>query len=155
MPSTSHTIAKVARSAPGSTAIRAPTRARSIKINPRHDAVADAVGASGGLAVRTTRASRTSDALRAPCFSRDAHHCSVLAEQPSRRLNTSARSPLARHASTRFAHRRAASLMHGTMRPLLGPHQNGARAADTHFKLGPSGVYHVFARAAAASNASE
>jgi hypothetical protein len=66
--------------------------------------------AGAGCVSRTTRAIRTSDAGSGGVgadrsrFSFDDHQRNVLAAYPSRLLNVSARSPLARHASTRWIH---------------------------------------------------
>ncbi|MCW5809076.1 MAG: hypothetical protein KIT31_42375, partial [Deltaproteobacteria bacterium] len=97
-----------------------------------------ALATGESLVIRTTRASWMLVGDRGVAASSrrsfDAHHRSVLAAYPSRRLNTSARSPLARHRSTRSNQTSAVLVldsMPSTMRYAAISSLHGARAPGT------------------------
>ena len=94
-------MVSVAASTPASTVIRAFTSTRSITTAPRAGLGAVAAGGTRMSWTIPIAAGGGAAAIRA---SLDDHHRSVLGAKPSRALNVSAVSPLARHRSTRFRH---------------------------------------------------
>ena len=99
--------------------------ARGDHAAPRTPSAASTIGVGAGDFVRA---------------SLDDHHRNVLGANPSRPLNTSAVSPLARHRSTRLRHLLVVSVIsrHDAPRRSLTP--DAARAADTALQTLPQAV---------------